>query len=220
MKLTLGDGFSRRKQLQSEIDNWFNRLRLAGRETISYQTKKIEGDDAFKTIPGSKKTYKRNYTIEECQEKIKELIDEDQKLAIRISLTNQIAKAKLLDLEGNEVELTIPELIVIKNDIAPKLENLAQSVPKKATGVELMEKTEDYIKWRTIYPYYKSKQSLSEKGHKIEQEYIDYYSVEEVTDYGVEERDVFDEIDKIHAWQHRLKEAINQANKTPLIDLP
>ena len=40
-----------------------------------------------------------------------------------------------------------------------------------------------------------------------------------LTDYGFEEREVYDEIDKIHAWQQRLKEAINQANKTDLIEL-
>ena len=71
--------------------------------------------------------------------------------------------------------------------------------------------------WLTVY--YKTKQSLSEQGHKIEEEYIDYYDVEEITDYGFEEREVYDEIDKIHAWQQRLKEAINQANKTDLIEL-
>lgn len=63
------------------------------------------------------------------------------------------------------------------------------------------------------------KQSLSEQGHKIEEQFIDYYEVQEITDYGMEERKVFDEIDRIHAWQHRLKEAINQANKTELITL-
>ena len=75
------------------------------------------------------------------------------------------------------------------------------------------------MKWRTVIPCYKTKQSLSEQGHKIEEEYIDYYDVEEITDYGFEEREVYDEIDKIHAWQQRLKEAINQANKTDLIEL-
>ena len=82
-----------------------------------------------------------------------------------------------------------------------------------------MEKTSDYSKWRTVNPYYKTKQSLSEQGHKIEEEFIDFYNVEENTDYGFEERKVFDEIDKIHAWQHRLKVAINQANKTELIEI-
>ena len=134
-------------------------------------------------------------------------------------MTNQKARSKLIDLNGNEVELTIPELLVLKNDIAPKLEAAAQSVPRKAVGVEVIEATDKSTKWRTIYPLYKQKQSLSEQGHKIEEEYIDYYNVEEIIDYGIEERNVFDQIDKIHAWQHRLKEAINQANKTELIEL-
>ena len=219
MVLTLGDGFSRRKQIEAELESWINRLRLAGRETVSYQTKKIEGENKFEPTPGTKKVYERNYTIEECQDKIQELIERDRKLALRISLTNQKAQATMIDLDGNEVTLTIPELLVLKNDIAPKLERAAQSIPKLATGVEVMEETDDYIKWRTIYPYYKKKQSLSEQGHKIEEEYIDYYSVEEVSDYGVADRKVFDEIDKIHGWQQRLKEAINQANKTELIEL-
>ena len=55
MVLTLGDGFSRRKQINSEIENWINRLRLAGRETISYETKEIEGENKFVSIPRSKK---------------------------------------------------------------------------------------------------------------------------------------------------------------------
>lgn len=217
--LALGDGFSRRKQIEKEFNIWLNRLKLAGRETIKYQTKKIEGDKKFASIPGSKKTFERNYTIEECQAKIKELIEEDQKLALRISITNQKAKAKLIDLDGKEVELTIPQLILLKNDIAPKLEEAAQSIPKVAKGVEILETTGVAIKWRSIYPVYKTKQSLSEQGHKIEEEYIDFYNVEENTDYGFEERKVYDEIDKIHAWQHRIRESVNQANKTELIEL-
>ena len=219
MTLTLGDAFSLRKQLAAELENWTNRLRYAGRENVSYQTKKIEAEGAFTPIPGTNKEFKRNYTIEECQAKITELIEEDRKLALRISLTNQKARAKMIDLKGNEVELSIPELIVLKNDIAPKLENAAQAIPKKAKNVEIMQVTDKFTKWRTIYPVYKTKQSLSEQGHKIEEEYIDYYNVEEITDYGVDERKVFDDIDKIHEWQQRLKEAINQANKTELLNL-
>jgi len=219
MVMTLGDGFSRRKQVSAELDTWVNRLRLAGRDSIKYQTEAIEGENKFKPIPGSIKDFKRNYTIEECNEKIKELIEEDRILALRISLTNQKAKSTLIDLEGNEVTLTIPELLVLKNNIAPKLENAARGIPIKAKGVDVMETTDDYIKWRTIYPLYKTKQSLSEQGHKIEEEYIDYYNVEEIVDYGFKERKVYDDIDKLHAWIHRLKEAINQANKTELITL-
>ncbi|NHI94345.1 MAG: hypothetical protein EAX96_17770 [Candidatus Lokiarchaeota archaeon] len=219
MPLTLGDAFSRRKQIESEIQTWISRLNLAGMDTKTYQTKKIDGEDKFKPIPGTKKDFLRNYTIDECRNKIDELIKEDQKLAIRISITNQKAKAKIIDLNGIEKELTIPELLVLKNDIAPKLERTAQAIPKLRKGVEVIEKADNYIKWRIVSPKYKIKQSLSDQGHKIENEYIDYYDVQENIDYGIAEREVFDEIDKIHAWQHRLKEAINDANKTELIDL-
>ena len=218
-KITLSDGFSLRKAIASELETWMNRLRLAGRKTNRYQSKEIEGDKKFTAIPGSLTEYPRHYTIPECNEKIKELIEEDRKLAMRISVTNQKAKALMKDLEGNDVELTIPALLVLKNDIAPKLERAAQAIPKLNQNAEVMEKTNDYCKWRTVFPYYKTKQSLSEQGHKIEEEYVDYYNVEEVMDYGYDERKVNDEIDKIHSWQHRLKEAINQANKTPLVDL-
>ncbi len=219
MSMTLGDGFSRRKQIGAELETWINRLRMAGRDTIKSQTKEIEGENQFKSIPGSKKDFIRTYTIEECRKKIQELIEEEQKLARRISLTNQKAKSKLIDLDGTEKELSIPELLVLKNDIAPKLEQAARAIPILTKGVEVVEKTGSFMKWRTVIPYYKTKQSLSEQGHKIEEEYIDYYDVEEITDYGFKERVVYDEIDKIHAWQQRLKEAINQANKTELIEI-
>ena len=217
--ITLADAFSRRKQIESELVSWIKRLGLAGRDSVIYQTKKIEGENSFKPIPGTLKNYNRTYTVEECRKKINELIQADKELALRISLTNQKAKAEMLDLDGKEVELTIPELIVLKNDIAPKLEEAARAIPKLANGVNFLEVTDNYKKWRSVQPYYKQKQSLSEKGHKIEEDYIDYYDVNEVTDYGIEERNVFDEIDRIHEWQHRLKEAINKANRYELVDL-
>ncbi len=217
--LALGDAFSRRKQIEAQIDTWIRRLELAGRETLRFHTESIEGDEKFKPIAGTKKEFQRTYTIEECNNKIQELLKEDQELAIRISLTNQKAKAKLIDFDGQEKELTIPELLVLKNDIAPKLERATRAIPKLAKEIEILEKTDNLVKWRTVQPIYKRKQSLSDQGHKIENEYIDYYVVEEVTDYGYQERKVFDETDKIHAWQQRLKEAINQANKTELVEL-
>jgi len=217
--MTLGDAFTRRKQIQSELENWYNRLAIAGKNTVKYETKKIDGDKAFEPVPGTRTEYKRNYSIDECQKKIQGLIEEDKKLAIQISLTNQKAKAQVIDLEGKEVTLTIPELLVLKNDIVPKLERAATSIPKLSKGVEVLEESDQIVKWRNVTPYYKTKQSLSDKGHKIEEKIIDYYLVEEFDDFGRPERQVFDEIDKIHAWQHRLKEAINQANKTELISL-
>lgn len=216
--MNLGDAFTRRKQIDAEIQNWINRLSLTGQDSIIYQTKKIEGDQKFVPIPGSKKSYTRNYTIQECQDKIKELIEEDRKLARRISLTNQIALGSLIDLDGSEKKLNIPELLLLRNEIAPKLENAARAIPKKATGVEIVNEEPDSMKWRSIVPTYKSSQELSDKGHKIEKEYIDYFTITDVIDYGRNEREIFDETDKIHAWLERIKNAINEANKTELVD--
>ncbi|MFX1535023.1 MAG: hypothetical protein ACFFDI_12430 [Promethearchaeota archaeon] len=217
--MNLGDAFGRRKQIDAELERWINRLQLAGRDSRHYETKVIEGEGKFAATPGSSKEYTRVYTIEECLEKIDSLIKEDQELALRISLTNQVAKAKLIDLDGTEKELTVPELLVLKNEIAPKKEKAARAIPTLAKGVEVIEKNDEYTKWRSIKPMYKRQQSLSEKGHKIENEYIDHYKIEEVIDYGYLERKVFDEVDKIHIWLQRIKKAINEANKTELVDL-
>lgn len=201
------------------MESWYNRLVLAGTNTVKFEIKKIKGKKAFEPIPGTRTEFKRNYTIEECQNKIQELIEEDKKLTIQISLTNQKESVKVIDLDGKEVALTIPELLVLKNDIAPKLERAATSIPKLAKGVEIIEKTGEYTKWRSVTPYYKTKLSLSDKGHKIEEKMIDYYEVQEYADFPKPEREVFDAVDKIHAWQQHLKEAINQANKTELIEI-
>jgi hypothetical protein len=218
MTMNLGDGFARRKQIDAEIEKWNNRLAISGRISKRYRTKSIKGDK-YDKIPGTLKEYTRNYTIEECLEKLNELIKEDRVLARRISLTNQVAKAKLIDLDKTEKELTIPELLVLRNDIAPKLENKARSIPKQSTGIETIEKSDKFLKWRSIVPRYKNKEELSDKGHKIQNEFIDYYDVEEVQDFGIPEREIFDEIDELHEWMVRIRVAINQANKTELVDL-
>lgn len=220
MSETLGDGFSKRKQLESDIETWINRLRLAGRDTESYSTKNIQGTDKFIPIPGSKKTFRRNYTIEECRSKIQELIEDDRKLAIRISLTNQVAKAKLLDLDNDEKELTIPELLVLRNDIAPRLESMLRTIPLRSSGVNILEETEEFLKYRNVNKQMKRVQEMGEKGQVTTNDVIDFYNVEDVTDYGLPQRDIYDEIDKVHAYIVRIKEAINQANKTPLVVLP
>lgn len=217
--LTLGDAFSRRKQIESEITTWISRLQIAGTDTKKYTTKQITGNQKFEPIPGSTKTYKRHYEIEECINALEKLIEEDKNLALRISLTNQQAKAKLLDLDGQEKEFTIPELLVLKNDIAPKLENLKRSIPIRAQGVDIIEQSDTSIKYRVISEVKKSVQEMGEKGQVITNNITDYYTVEERTDFGYNQRTVYDEIDNIHTWLVRLKEAINQANRTPLAEL-
>jgi DNA polymerase III delta prime subunit len=217
--MNLGDAFARRKQIAAQIEEWISRLRLAGRDTLETRTKDIEGDDKFAPIPGSTRQFTRRYTIEECQAKIAELIEEDKILAQRISLTNQVAKAPLIDLDGTEKILSIPELLVLRKEIAPKLENAARAIPVLSQGVEIVEQGEGFVKWRTVSPSYKSKQWLSEQGHKIEENVVDFYLVQEITDYGRAERDVFDQVDKIHEWLSRIRNAINEANKVELVEL-
>ncbi|HMF34966.1 MAG TPA: hypothetical protein VKK79_26325 [Candidatus Lokiarchaeia archaeon] len=217
--MNLGDAFARRKQISAQIDEWVSRLRLAGRDTHEFRTKDIEGDNKFEVIPGSTRQFTRRYSIEECRGKIDELIEEDKNLARRISLTNQLAKASLVDLDGTEKVLTIPELLVLRKEIAPKLENAARAAPVQSQGVEIIEQGEGFVKWRTVSPTFKSKQSLSDKGHKIEETIVDYYVVQEITDYGLQERDVFDSVDKIHEWLSRIRNAINEANKVELVEL-
>jgi hypothetical protein len=219
--MDLGDAFARRKQLDAEITTWINRLSLAGRNTQQYKTKSTNKSekDAYSPIPGTQKEYIRNYTIEECQEKIQAFLKEDLELALRISLTNQKAKGKFIDLDGKEKEMTIPELLVYRNDIAPKYERAATAIPRRATGVEITEKGEKSIKWRQITPNWKVKQEMNGKGLKIENTFIEDFFIDEVEDFGHPERKVFDEIDRIHEWMVRIKTAINQANKTELVKL-
>lgn len=219
MNLTLGDAFSRRKQVESEITNWNNRLAIAGRISTIFKTKKIVGNEKFEPLPGSIQKYDRHYTIEECRTNLDKLIAEDKDLALRISKTNQLAKSKLKDLSGEEVELSIPELLVLKNDIAPKIEASLRNVPIRATGVDVIKEEKDHIVYRTITEILKSVQEMGEKGQVITNNIIEYYKVTDNIDYGLNQRDIYNEIDKVHEWMHRLKEAINQANKTELVIL-
>jgi hypothetical protein len=217
--MNLGDGFIRRKQIASEIQNWTQRLSLAGRETLQYVTKEIEGVTKFTPIAGSTKEYKRTYMIEECQQHIDELIKEDLSLALRISITNQKASAIFIDLDGQEKTRTIPELLVLRNEIAPKMEQAARATPVQAKGVDIFETTSEFIHWRSVSPQYKHLQEMSDKGMKVENDVIEKYSIEEVKDFGWEERKIFDKVDEIHLWLQRIKNAINDANKTELIEL-
>ena len=134
-------------------------------------------------------------------------------------LPNQLEKATLIDLKGSEKEYSVPELLVLKNDIAPKLENLQRSIPIRAQGVDIIEEKTDSIKYRIITETKKSVQQMGEKGQVITNNVTDFFTVEERIDYGFNQRTVYDEIDKIHQWLVRLKEAINQANRTPLAEL-
>ena len=216
--MNLGDAFIRRKQITSEIQTWTSRLQFAGKDAKQYCTKTIDAPP-YEPIPGTIKEYNRTYTIEECRIKLDALIKEDLVLAHRISLTNQKASGTFVDLDGIEKTLTIPALLVLRNDIAPKLEAAAKAIPVKPRGVEITSTDDGSIRWRNITPEYKHVQEFNDKGMKAENDVIDRYRIEENVDYGWNERDVFDEVDKIHDWLQHIKNAINEANKTELVDV-
>ena len=218
IELTLGDGFTRRKQIENEINTWLNRMGLSGRNDINYITESADLSED-KIVIGTKRVHNRTFTTIECINKVKSLIEADKKMALRISLTNQTAKARMQDLEGNEVTLTIPELIVLKNEIAPKLKQMYATIPQQDMDNEIIEVKDDHIIWRVASANILRKKIINDKGFQEDISKISNYSVRIVEDYGRSARDIYEEKDKISAWEHRLKEAINQANKTPLIDI-
>ena len=138
---------------------------------------------------------------------------------MRISLTNQRAKAKVVDLDGNEEELTVPELLVLKMDVIPKLESVARAVPIRADGVNIIETGDGFIQHRSIRKIEEKKETLSDKGMKIEEKRTVGFDVVDVTDYGIAAREAFNEIDRIQDFAQRVKQALNEANKTPLADI-
>ncbi|MBA3500134.1 MAG: hypothetical protein H0T65_07170 [Deltaproteobacteria bacterium] len=219
MRMTLGDGFNRRKKLAGDIASWTNRLKASGNTKRTFRCKAIEGKDAFTPEPGSEKTTSRHYTVEECRDKIRELIDEDRILALRISLTNQSAKAEVEDLNGKVRTYSVPELLVLKDSIIPKLEEAARAVPLRTDGVNVMDVGDNHVRYRQVNKVERKKETFSDKGLKAEEMETLGYDVTEVTDYGLPSREVWNEIDRIQEFLQRVKQAINRANKTELVDL-
>jgi hypothetical protein len=219
MGMTLGDGFNRRKKLDADLASWTNRLKAAGVTRRTYRSKAIEGASAFTPEPGSEKTTSRHYTVEECRQKIREIIDEDCILALRISLTNQAAKAEVEDLSNKSRTYSIPELLVLKDSIIPKLEEAARAVPLRTDGVNVIESGDNHVRYRQVNKVERKKETFSEKGLKAEEMETLGYDVTEVTDYGLPSREMWNEIDRIQEFLQRVKQAINRANKTELVDL-
>jgi hypothetical protein len=219
MGMNLGDAFNRRKKLSSDLTAWTNRLKSSGVTRRSYRAKAIEGDGAFVPEPGSEKTTSRHYTVEECREKIREIIAEDLQLALRISLTNQAAKAEVEDLDGVVRTYTIPELLVLKDSIIPKLEEAARAVPLRADGVNVLESGKDHVRYRAVTKVERKKETFSDKGLKAEEMELLGYDVVETTDYGLHSREMWNEIDRIQDFMQRVKQAINRSNKTDLVEV-
>jgi hypothetical protein len=217
--LTLGDAFNRRKKLAADLQNWIGRLGLAGTERRSYRTAALDGDHAYQPDPGTEKVSTRQYTVEECRERIAAILEEDQQLALRISRTNQQARAEIEDLDGRVRTLSIPELLVLKDDAIPKLEQAARAVPVRADDVGVYESGEGWVRYRVVKKVERKRETFSDKGLKVEEVELLGHDVVEVTDYGVERRDQWDAIDRIGEFAQRVKQAVNQANKTDLVEL-
>jgi hypothetical protein len=167
--LTLGDAFNRRKKLAADLQNWINRLGLAGAERRSYRTATLAGDAAYRPEPGTEKVTARQYTVQECRERIAAILEEDQELALRISRTNQQARAEIEDLNGRLRVLSIPELLVLKGDTIPKLEQAARAVPLRADDVGVYDTGSDWVRYRLVKKVERKRESFSDKGLKIEE---------------------------------------------------
>jgi hypothetical protein len=217
--LTLGDAFNRRKKLAADLQSWINRLGLAGAEQRSYRTAALDGDHAYQPDPGTEKISTRQYTVEECRDRIAAILEEDQQLALRISRTNQQARAEIEDLEGRVRTLSIPELLVLKDGAIPKLEQAARAVPVRADDVGVYDSGEGWVRYRVVKKVERKREMFSDKGLKVEEVELLGHDVVEVTDYGVERREQWDAVDRIGEFAQRVKQAINQANKTELVEL-
>jgi hypothetical protein len=108
---------------------------------------------------------------------------------------------------------------VLKDDAIPKLEQAARSVPLRADDVSVYETGADWARYRQVKKVERKKESFSDKGLKVEEIELLGYDVIEVTDYGVPRREQWDAIDRIGEFAQRVKQAINQANKTDLVEL-
>jgi hypothetical protein len=109
--------------------------------------------------------------------------------------------------------------LVLKDDIIPKLEQSACAVPLRQDGVNVYETGNDFVRHRTITRVERKKETFSEKGLKAEEMELLGFDVVETTDYGLPSREQWNEIDRIGEFAQRVKQAINKANKTELVEL-
>ena len=92
-------------------------------------------------------------------------------------------------------------------------------VPTRPDDLHVVEEGDGFARHRTIKKVQKKKETLTEKGHKVEETEIVGYDVVELTDYGVARRTAWNEVDRIQDYAERVKRAINQANKTELVNI-
>jgi hypothetical protein len=85
--------------------------------------------------------------------------------------------------------------------------------------VSVYDSGDDWVRYRLVKKVERKKETFSDKGLKVEEIELLGHDVVEVTDYGVPRREQWDAIDRIGEFAQRVKQAINQANKTELAEL-
>jgi hypothetical protein len=89
----------------------------------------------------------------------------------------------------------------------------------RGDDVHVYESGENWVRHRSVKKVERKHESFSDKGLKVEEVELLGYDVVETTDYGVGRRAQYDEIDRIADYSQRVKQAINKANQTPLVEL-
>ena len=81
-----------------------------------------------------------------------------------ISRTNQQARAEIEDLGGRVRVLSIPELLVLKGDAIPKLEQAARAVPRRADDVGVYDSGEGWVRYRVVKKVERKRETFSDKA--------------------------------------------------------
>ncbi|NUM36983.1 MAG: hypothetical protein HUU50_20780 [Candidatus Brocadiae bacterium] len=207
--MNLSDAFTRRKEIQEEISLWTNRLEVSG------CNRKVYLLDTEKKEVALKEANYREYTIEECLQSLHNLMQEDKNLAIRISKTNARVEVELEDFDGQIRKVSIAELLILKESIIPNMQKIVQCKPVADLGKEV-KKMQGYIEYESIQPSVKQIEDVKE-GVKITKQVIEGYTKVVVEDFGISQRQKYDEQDKINHFARRVKKALNEANKAELV---
>ena len=85
--------------------------------------------------------------------------------------------------------------------------------------MNVYEEGKGFIRHRRVKKVERKRETLTEKGHKVEEVEVTGYDVTETTDYGLPRREAWNEVDRIQEFAQRVKQAINQANKVELVEL-
>lgn len=207
--MNLSDAFTRRKEIQEEISLWTDRLNNAG------INRKVYLLDADKKEIELVESFYREYTIEECLQSLQALMQEDKNLAIRISKTNAKVEVELEDFDGQVRRVSIAELLILKDSIIPNMQKIVSSKPIANSGKE-GKKLEGYVEYETIHPRMSNVEDVKE-GVKFTKSVLQGYTKTVIEDFGISQRQKYDEQDKINHFARRVKKALNEANKAELL---